>query len=68
MVQALAENGASLVLRSRNSIGEWITFPAGSTPLHMAAMKGDFDIVRLLMMAYAVTLSCQVRCCICRSS
>lgn len=40
---------------------DWVMCAPRSTPLHLAAIKGDFDVARALLGAYAESLSAHAR-------
>lgn len=59
-VQALENAGASMVVRSSAAfVLDAGILPAGSTPMHIAAQRGDAIIVHNLLQ---VCLSCRCHC------
>lgn len=55
-LRALISFDATLTVKSGTMGVDWITCDPGATPLHLAAMKGDMELCRLLLAAYVESI------------
>ncbi|GLI67899.1 hypothetical protein VaNZ11_012223 [Volvox africanus] len=49
---ALLAGGANIAARCWSEGSDWISGPAGSTPLHLAARRGDIELCKMMMSHY----------------
>ncbi|GIL90945.1 hypothetical protein Vretimale_17103 [Volvox reticuliferus] len=49
---ALLAGGANIAARCWSEGNDWISGPAGSTPLHLAARRGDIELCKMVMSHY----------------
>lgn len=56
-LQALASYEPSLFVQNTTADYDWIQCGVGYTPLHLAALKGNLDIVKLLLATHVQSLS-----------